>query len=351
MQITHGNLADNLKKLTSELEAGQDTTVVSWLPQYHDMGLIGSYLGTLYCGGNGYFMSPLTFIQRPSIWIEAISKYRGTHLQAPNFAYKLTARKFDSSLYQVGGKGGGGENLDLSSVRHMINAAEPVTEDSINAFMDAFSPFGLKEHVMYPTYGLAEHTVFMCSGGKQRITVSKKSLEVDGIVEEIVNQSLLFSRNNDDTSRLIGCGYPSKQEVDVRIVNPDSLHELIEDEVGEIWIRSPSKAFGYYNKPKESKHEFCTLIGVDSSQGMNDGQDFDVSEGYLRSGDLGFMHKGELFVCGRIKDLIIVGGRNYYPQDLEMTAEASSSSLLRPGCSAAFTVDPMSGNDEEVAII
>jgi len=155
-------------------------------------------------------------------------------------------------------------------------------------------------------------------------------------------------------SRLIGCGYPAEQDVDLRIVDAESRREMEEDRVGEIWIRSPSKAAGYFNRPEDSRREFCARI--DDTEGSvpesaNDGDDFDVSDGYLRSGDLGFMHEKELFVCGRIKDLIIVGGRNYYPQDVEATAEGAASKTVRPGCSAAFTVDPISGEDEEVAMV
>eukprot|EP00554_Chaetoceros_debilis_P015284 CAMPEP_0194124154 /NCGR_PEP_ID=MMETSP0150-20130528/57438_1 /TAXON_ID=122233 /ORGANISM="Chaetoceros debilis, Strain MM31A-1" /LENGTH=762 /DNA_ID=CAMNT_0038817741 /DNA_START=36 /DNA_END=2324 /DNA_ORIENTATION=+ len=337
VMITHGNLGDNLTKITTELEAGNDTIVVSWLPQYHDMGLIGSYLGTLYCGGSGYYMSPLAFLQRPGMWIEAISKYRGTHLQSPNFALKLTAKKFDKSSYSQ-------HSLDLSSVRHIINAAEPVTEDSIESFCNAFCSFGLNRGVIYPTYGLAEHTVFVCSGGKQRITVSKHALEVNRKVE-IVEKS---NGDNDPTSRLVGCGYPEKQNVDVKIIDTESYTSLDEGNVGEVWIRSESKAAGYFKKPLESKRDFCAEIGVVTPP--SEDNDKMQSEGYLKTGDLGFLYNKELFICGRIKDLIIVGGRNYYPQDLEVTAEGSDP-RIRPGCSAAFTIDPISGNDEKVALI
>ena len=165
VMITHGNLAHNLHCITNELQATDDTIVVSWLPQYHDMGLIGSVLGCLYCGGTGYYMSPLTFLQRPMIWMECVSLYRGTHLQAPNFAYKLTARKFQE-LYSNTDNKKNTPILDLSSVRHAINAAEPVDIESLSSFYQTFQPYGLQQ-IIYPTYGLAEHTVFVCSGGKQ----------------------------------------------------------------------------------------------------------------------------------------------------------------------------------------
>jgi len=256
------------------------------------------------------------------MWIEAVSKYNATHLQAPNFAFKLTAKKSSNSSV---------DNLDLSTVRHVINAAEPVTEDSINAFHQAFDKYGFQD-VIFPTYGLAEHTVFVCSGGNQRLTVDKLQLETNGNVVILDD-----STQNDTTSRLIGCGYPSSQGVDVRIVDREKMVELDQDCVGEIWIASDSKAAGYYKKPEETKNDFeASLSGT--------------SDGFLRTGDLGFIHKKELFICGRMKDLIIIGGRNYYPQDIEATAEASSASI-RPGCCAAFTIDPTQKDGEEVAMV
>lgn len=330
VMITHSNLFDNLTKIIRELQANPDTIVVSWLPQYHDMGLIGSYLGTIFCGGTGYYMSPLTFLQRPMMWIEAISRFHATHLQAPNFAFKLTARKFNPDFYN-GSKSE--SKLDLSSVRHIINAAEPVTEESIDTFVAAFKPYGLKEEVMFPTYGLAEHTVFVCSGGKQRLTVSKEAMEIQGTIQIVEADA-----SPETTSRLIGCGFPSNQGVDVRIVDPENLLERKEDQVGEIWIHSGSKAAGYYNLIEETQKDFFATMNNDETVQ------------YLRTGDLGFLHKDELFICGRIKDLIIIAGRNYYPQDIEGTAE-SCSDLLRPGCSAAFTIDPISGDSEQVALV
>ena len=340
VMITHDNLAHNLTLITKELQAGPDTVVVSWLPQYHDMGLIGSYLGCLYCGGTGYYLSPLTFLQRPMLWMECVSRYRATHLQAPNFAFKLTARKFETAANAT-------PTLDLSSVRHVINAAEPVDEESMNQFYQTFGPYGLGK-VIYPTYGLAEHTVFVCSGGTQILTILKKELEVDGQVVlanggDSSSTAASSSGQHPEISKMVGCGYPSRQGVTVVIVNPETMESVPEDRVGEIWIQSPSKAAGYFQKPQETIHDFHAQL----KQTNNEGDD---SDGFLRTGDLGFLHNDELFICGRLKDLIIVGGRNYYPQDIEATAE-SCSDLVRPGCSAAFTVDPTHAGGEEVALV
>jgi acyl-CoA synthetase (AMP-forming)/AMP-acid ligase II len=144
VMITHGNLAHNLSIITTELKADATTIVVSWLPQYHDMGLIGSYLGILYCGGTGYYMSPLSFLQRPMLWMEVVGMYQATHLQAPNFSFKLTARKFQADQYTP-------DTLQLSSVKHVINAAEPIDENSIETFYQTFGPFGFGK-VIFPTY-------------------------------------------------------------------------------------------------------------------------------------------------------------------------------------------------------
>lgn len=316
VQLTHGNLAHNLHIITTDLKASSDTVVVSWLPQYHDMGLIGSFLGVLYCGGSGYYFSPLHFLQRPSDWLLFVSKYKATHLQAPNFAFALTARKLDCQ-----------QKLDLSSVRHVINAAEPVTVESMDAFYKATKPFGFKDNVIFPTYGLAEHTVFVCTNGRKRLSVDKELLEVEGKVQ---------LSDGDNATTLVGCGYPP-DSVDLRIVDPQSSQEQPEKVVGEIWLHSPSKAAGYYNMPEESARDFEATIG-------------DSDRGFLRTGDLGFVYEKELFICGRLKDLIIVGGRNYYPQDIEGTAEAVSD-LFRLGCTAAFTIDTNRGQGEEVALV
>mmetsp|Transcript_43917 Transcript_43917/g.49765 ORF Transcript_43917/g.49765 Transcript_43917/m.49765 type:complete len:802 (-) Transcript_43917:24-2429(-) len=341
VMITHGNLAHNLTIITNELKAKDDTVVVSWLPQYHDMGLIGSYLGALYCRGSGYYMSPLSFLQRPMLWIEAISKYNGTHLQAPNFAFKLTARKFQASNYV-------NKPLQLQSVRHIINAAEPVDVEGMDAFYKAFIPFGLK-NVIYPTYGLAEHTVFVCSGGKQHIKVWKEKMEVEGIILVLTDETPNVHSDDTALSCLVGCGFPHRQNVDVRIVDYESHLELPINRVGEIWVRSPSKAAGYFGKERETNEEFESKLKVDPKDRDADNDD-ENNDGYLRTGDLGFFYNDELFICGRLKDLIIVAGRNYYPQDIEATVEAVSNKL-RPGCSAAFTIDVAREGGEEVALI
>ena len=331
----------------------------SWLPQYHDMGLIGALLGVLYCGGSGYYMSPLAFLQRPMAWMEAVSEYRATHLQAPNFAFGLTARKFDPDGY-YNGMGGETTNedgkkvkpLDLSCLQHVINGAEPCTINSIKAYEKAFKPFGLRTEpsVIFPTYGLAEHTVFVCSGGQGTIQVKKTDLEQEDkavVVEGGTGAVSDQSNGYEPTVTLVGCGFPQNQNIDVRIVEPVSRRLLPDGRVGEIWVNSPSKALKYYGKDvKETKEDFHAIIEDMKDASIKFG-------GYLRTGDLGFMHKDQLYVCGRIKDLIIVAGRNHYPQDLEATAESIASEYVRPGCSAAFSIGSKSGDkgDYEMVVL
>mmetsp|Transcript_39224 Transcript_39224/g.84599 ORF Transcript_39224/g.84599 Transcript_39224/m.84599 type:complete len:932 (+) Transcript_39224:87-2882(+) len=350
--LTHSNLAHNLYIITDELDASSDTTVVSWLPQYHDMGLIGSLIGILYCGGSGYYMSPIAFLQRPMGWIEAVSEYRGTHLQSPNFAFGLTARKFNAKEYYQG-TGGITVNddgkqvkpLDLSCLKHIINGAEPVTEKSMGAFVKAFTPFGLPDGVIFPTYGLAEHTVFVCSGGKGKIAIKKKELEEENKV--VLAEDSGESTKDEGIIHFLGCGFPASQNVDVRIVDPVRRVALPDGTVGEIWVNSPSKALGYYGLGvKETKTDFHALL-------ENMKETSEKFGGYLRTGDLGFLHEEQLYICGRIKDLIIVGGRNHYPQDIEATAEDIASAHVRPGCSAAFSIGSKSGDQgdyEEVVL-
>lgn len=353
--ITHGNLFHNLNLIITGLKAKEDTVVVSWLPQYHDMGLIGSYLGALFCGGCGYYMSPYTFIRNPAIWILCMSRYKATHIQAPNFAYTLTARKVLARIAQFR-KLEGRDKVDLSNVRHMINAAEPVESTSIESFYAVFCEFGLKRGVICPTYGLAEHTVYVCSNGTQRLVVDKKKMEESKeiqIVPEMKSKTSAAKRDKTDgritattnstaSVVLMGCGKPSDSSgVDLRIVNPESGEVVGEDKVGEIWISSSSTAAGYWGNVEKSKADFKAILSGSNA----------ASGGYLRTGDLGFLHEGELFVCGRLKDLIIIRGRNHYPQDIERTCEAINAASgfatkleLRGGCSAAFSLS-VGGNE------
>ncbi|CAI5716673.1 unnamed protein product [Hyaloperonospora brassicae] len=325
--LSHGNLNHNLRTISSALQAGRDTVVVSWLPQYHDMGLIGAYLGTIYNGGTGVYLSPFSFIRDPCLWLRLVSKYRATHLQAPNFAYSLLARKSDRLT-----RPGSEDCVDLSSVRHMIDGAEPIQGETIDSFYRAFSPFGLPSDVVKPTYGLAEHTVYVCGGGKQRLWVDKQALERDNVFR-VVEKGNAAGPVKD----IVGCGVPSRKDygIDVRIVDAETGKEERDGTVGEIWISSASKAQGYFG-------DEMRMTSIEAFQAQVDGD----TEGklFLKTGDLGVLYNQELFVCGRTKDLVIIRGRNHYPQDIEATAEGFGE--LRPGCCAAFSY-ATDGNDDE----
>lgn len=350
VMITHQNLVHNLSLIITELKANTQTINISWLPQYHDMGLIGSYLGAMYCGGTGYYLSPISFLKDPVVWIKAMSQYQGTHTQAPNFAYALATRKFKEAMNDEIFRNKIGKKLNLTTLQHMINAAEPVDYHAIMDFYETFGKYGLSKNVIVPTYGLAEHTVFVCSGGKQVITVSKSALE-SGIVNIVGNVNILegvdvmddsstsSSIDNKDIQRIVGCGYPDHGDgVKLLITNSNEIEHdgksdikkivtLPEKMIGEIWVTSLSKAQGYWNQPELSVHDFHATVEQLMDQ-----------DGYLRTGDLGFMYNGELFICGRLKDLIIVRGSNHYPQDIERTAENAQSDTIRAGCSAAFSI-------------
>lgn len=345
VMITHRNLAHNLSLIMKELRADTHTINVSWLPQYHDMGLIGSYLGAMYCGGVGYYLSPISFLKDPVVWIKAMSQFRGTHTQAPNFAYALSSRKFKEAMKEEAFRSKVAASLDLSCLQHMINAAEPVDFHAIMDFYSTFGAYGLPSDVIVPTYGLAEHTVFVCSGGKQVITVSKASLEAAQV--QVVGEVLVLvggsaegaSSSGEDVQRIVGCGYPGHGEgVRLVVVNSDATTSnamgdgntiaLPDKAIGEIWVDSPSKALGYWNQPDLSRQDFHAVLSNETSD-----------RSFLRTGDLGFMYSGELFICGRSKDLIIVRGSNHYPQDIERTAEQALVDFVRAGCSAAFSVN------------
>jgi acyl-CoA synthetase (AMP-forming)/AMP-acid ligase II len=237
----------------------------------------------------------------------------------------------------------------------MINAAEPVDYEAIMKFYEIFTTFALPPNVVIPTYGLAEHTVFVCSGGLQALTVSKTALE-KGLINIFNEEELIFDKkklisevNAEEHHKIVGCGFPFRgDDVKVMIVNTETEMEQPSLTVGEVWVDSPSKAFGYWGKPELSNHDFCAVI---QSSAPHQEQKEDHAGKYLRTGDLGFLYKGELFICGRIKDLIIIGGSNHYPQDIEHSIEQQLETYLRAGCSAAFSLRSEANHTEDIAYV
>lgn len=311
VMLSHGNLFHNAQLITKGFHLGKDSTAVFWLPLYHDMGLIGGVLQPMQIGRPSYLMAPATFLSRPLRWLQAISHFRAHISGAPNFAYELCTKKVTPEQLS---------QLNLNNWRVAFNGAEPVRADTLERFAATFEPCGFRAAAAYPCYGLAEATLIVTGGGHDRppvtLTVSRAALEQHHV--EIVPADHAEART------VVGCGSPLLDQR-VAIVDPETGAKCPSDRPGEIWISGPSVAQGYWRRPELSAETF-TARTIDG-----DGP-------YLRTGDLGFLHDGELFVTGRIKDLIILRGRNHYPQDIEQTVEQSHPSI-RPACCAAFAVD------------
>jgi thioester reductase-like protein len=290
-----------------------DPVVVSWLPQYHDMGLIGCYLYPALQGGTVYGFSATDFIQRPILWFETITRYRATASAAPNFAYDYCLRAGRLSKESLA-------ECDLSSLKILMCAAEPVKPETFTRFLETFEPFGLKATSFYAAYGLAENTLAVSLDGRSILSVQKHALAL-GKARMTTEVSEIEA-----SVQVVSCGTPLPG-IQVRVVDPERHVALEPGQIGEIWIAGQGKCQGYWNNPELTLKQFHARLVDDSP--------FD--DGYLRTGDMGFFHRGELFVCGRIKDMIILRGQNYYPQDIERIVERTSS-LLRAHCVAAFQI-------------
>jgi acyl-CoA synthetase (AMP-forming)/AMP-acid ligase II len=314
VMLSHSNLMANLKCIDSKFGLHKDSKGVIWLPPYHDMGLIGGVLGPLYGGFPLVLFSPYTFLQRPYRWLQAVTKHRATSTGGPNFAYELCVRRVtDEQLSQ----------MDLSSLELAFCGAEPIRAEMIERFTKRFAPAGFRRETFYPCYGLAEATLIV-SGGTKGVAPIFESIDGDRMENEGVAATAtdLTAKN---TRRLVGCGQQVPEHL-VRIVNPATLLPCDEGHVGEIWFSGPSVAQGYWQRPEETEVHFHAQILGDETGAR-----------YLRTGDLGFLMKGEVFVTGRLKDLLIIHGRNLYPQDIELTVEQSHGSL-KHGAGAAFAI-------------
>lgn len=315
--VTHGNLVHNEQELGARIENDPSFSMLSWLPQFHDMGLIGMLLWPLFYGGTSRFLSPVTFIKHPIQWIRAMSKYRATVGVAPNFAFDLVARRCTHEAL---------EGVDLSCVRSLLNGSEPVQWASIERFTTLLAPFGLAEHAVTPVYGLAEATLFV-TGDPHGTPVT--TAVVDG--EALAENRLVVADEGAPRSRvLVASGRIGG--IEVSVVGADGA-PLPDGEIGEIWLRGTSVAAGYWNLPELSAEIFgATPIGG--------------TGGWLRTGDLGTLVDGNLFITGRTKDVIIVNGRNLYAHDIEAAARAAAPALAR-GVGAAFAV----GTPERLVLV
>ncbi|MGA7892847.1 MAG: condensation domain-containing protein, partial [Candidatus Sulfotelmatobacter sp.] len=314
VMVSHANILHNERMIQNAFDTKPGSVIVGWLPLYHDMGLIGNVLQPLYAGVPCILMSPVAFLQRPLRWLQAISRYQATTSGGPNFAYELCMRKIRPEDRS---------GLDLSSWRVAFNGAEPVRLETVNRFATQFADCGFRREAFVPCYGLAEATLFV-SGGLDPNGVTAVNYGVKGNAKNGGSgNGAKISRKQDRL--LVACGHPPVEQT-VRIVSPDSLRRCSASDVGEIWISGLSVAQGYWRKAKETEETFNARIP-------------EIDEGpFLRTGDLGFLKDGHLFITGRLKDLLIIRGQNYYPQDIELTVEQSHP-VLQPGSGAAFSVE------------
>ncbi len=312
VMVTHGNIIHNQQMIAQAFGHSEKSIYVCWLPLFHDMGLIGNVLQAMYLGIPCILMPPVAFLQKPIRWLEAISKYRATTSGAPNFAYDLCVKEVQPEQLA---------NLDLSSWDLAFNGSEPVRAETLGQFGQKFAGCGFNYRAFYPCYGMAENTLMTTGGDKNQLPVIQrvlaKSLEQNLIVESEISSQV--------SRVVVGCGR-SYMDITAIIVNPESLTRCEKGQVGEIWVSGESVASGYWNRPEATQETFQAYLK-------------DTGEGpFLRTGDWGFFSNEELFVTGRLKDTIIIRGRNHYPQDIEVTVERSHPAL-RSVCAAAFAVE------------
>ena len=323
VMVSHGNLLHNETIIQRAFNQSRDSVIVGWLPIYHDMGLIGNVLQPLFVGAQCILLSPVAFLQKPFRWLSAISRYKGTTSGGPNFAYDLCVRKITDQQRIT---------LDLSSWTVAFNGSEPVRADTLERFAKTFQPCGFRRRSFCACYGLAEATLMVSSKMVDTLPVIK-NFKVKEIEQ---NKGVIAPPGDAESGRLlVSCGKaPPGQRV--IIVDPESLTECGAGRIGEIWVSGDGIAQGYWKHPEETERTFRAYL-ADSGQGP-----------FLRTGDLGFLQDGELFVTGRIKDMIIIRGLNHYPHDIQQTVEESHTAL-RKGCGAAFSVE-VAGEERLVVV-
>ncbi len=323
--LTHANLLRNLHCFSRAMGYHSDSVEVTWMPHFHDYGLVGGLLNALYCDIPAYMLSPLALLKRPVQWLDAISRHHATHSHAPNFAYELCVDRITPEQKR---------SLDLSWWRTAGNGAEPVRADTLRRFADAFADSGFDPTSFYPAYGLAEATLFVTA---RRHPAMYRTLAVDAtalVHDRVVASAAPFSAETDRV--LVSCGVPA-EDSDLRIVDPETGKQRPANRVGEIWVSDRSVAAGYWHRDEETRATFGARLAGDETAGP-----------FLRTGDLGFLHKGELFVTGRLKDLIIVAGANHYPQDIEWSVQSACLEIRRDHC-VAFAVE--NSGTEQVVIL
>ncbi len=319
VMVSHANLIVNQELIKQSFRHDEQSTLVGWLPLYHDMGLIGNILQPLYVGSTAYLMSPLAFLEKPLRWLQAISTHRARTSGGPNFAFDLCVRKITAEEKR---------NLDLSDWSIAFSGAEPVHAATLDRFASAFADCGFRKESFFPCYGLAEATLVVTAPTRDKSVVLRRVARTE------LQENRIEDAATETGVALIGCGH-SWLGHEVVVVAPDTTRPCKTREVGEIWVAGPSVARGYWGRPEDTERVFHARL------------DGDADKRFMRTGDLGFLENGELFVTGRSKDLIIIAGRNYYPQDFESVADEVEG--LRPGCCAAFSVT--NGEREEFVIV
>ncbi|WP_437715402.1 amino acid adenylation domain-containing protein [Sorangium sp. So ce448] len=321
VMVTHSNLMHNSQLIGEWFELDERSVAVNWLPPYHDMGLIGGILQPLYNNFHGVLLSPITFLQRPLRWLQAITRHRGTCAGGPNFAFDLCARKVKSE--ELAG-------LDLSTWDVAFCGAEPIRPETLDRFARAFAPAGFRREASYPCYGLAEATL-LSAGGLKAEPARVQRFDGAALRER---RGVASEQPSEGDVALVSCGTTLAGQ-SMLIVDPETATPCSPGRIGEIWMSGPSVAMGYWGREEETARTFGARLA--SGEGP-----------YLRTGDLGLLRDGELYIAGRLKDIIILRGRNYYPQDIEKTAEESHPAV-RPGCSAAFSI--VVDGEERVVVV
>jgi acyl-CoA synthetase (AMP-forming)/AMP-acid ligase II len=312
--VKHENYIANIFQIASGVAFTPDSRGINWVPPFHDMGLIGTVSLPLLLGFETNTFSPMLFLKDPLVWLELISADRRAHIAtSPNFGYELLIKKYDESRCQ---------KLDLSNMRFSLNGAEPIRQSTLEKFISLYEKHGFKSNFFFPCYGLAEGTVYISGASYDRekvISVSKEGLN---------NHKILPPQDGkNDVNSLVSCG-KFGDGIDIIIIDPDTNHPLQEKEIGEIIFRGPNSTTGYWKSPDATQ---ALKIKIDDKE-------------YIKTGDFGFLFNGNLYVSGRIKDLIIIRGKNHYPQDIEEAVQEVDK-VIRKGCVAAVPLEASSGTE------
>lgn len=322
VMLSHANILHNLAHFDHGWGHDEQSRMICWLPHFHDLGLLYGVLFPLYKGISGYLLPPASVIQKPARWLQAISRYRGTHSMGPNFIYDQCTDRIPEEEC---------EELDLSSWRMALNAAEPIRMNTVRRFNEKFSAYGLSPCTLTGGFGLAEST---CRVTAQNWDTPIRSLRLSS--EALSRNVVAMAKEDEAASEMVSCGPPALNTV-VKIIDPATGIECAPDRIGEVWVQSESVSSGYWKRPEENARTFGATLNDDT-----DGQP------YMRTGDLGFLDQGELFITGRIKDMIIVGGENYYPQDAEWKIEQAHPAF-KASCCAVFPVER--DGEEKVVVV